>query len=170
MPQGVTTSGATVTPESPEHPQSRPASAPCWPMPPPPAPLNHSFPVPRIQMRHGLSSLLGTTACLNHSTHRDRLRAGTWGPVPGGHTMEPWVPKLTQGPVSQFCISFRLLWLGLQLLWNSGTSRRRQEAALTFPLLSLSLSIAQGHSPSFGTQNSSPHPLMEKMTKCSWCS
>lgn len=35
--------------------------------------------------------------------------------------MEPWVPKLTQGPVSQFCISFRLLWLGLQLLWNSGT-------------------------------------------------
>lgn len=84
MQQEATTSGATVTPESPEHPQSRPASAPCWPMVntltptslPRVEPQLIGFAVPCIEMHGGLFSLLGTTACLNHSTHRGRLRCG----------------------------------------------------------------------------------------------
>lgn len=59
---------------------------------------------------------------------------------------------------------------GLAISCSTAQALPKQGSATLSPGLPVSVSIAQGHQSSFGTKSSSPHPLMEKMSKCIWCS
>lgn len=167
MQQGATTSGATVTPQSPEHPQSRPASAPCWPMVNPRVePQLTGFPVTCNQMHCGLSSLFGITACLDHSTHRDRLSLEH-----GDLSLESHHGALGSQAHPEPCFVFPSGFSGSAFSCSETQALPVGGGTDLSPALPVSVNSPRPrHCPSFGTLNSSPYPLMKKMTKCSWCS